>query len=382
VNGRRGILIGLVVMVGLLSSCSRPSPPPVRDTTMKGLWITRWDYRTEQDVDRCLADAARLGVTDVFFQVRGQADAFYRSDLEPWGHQLEGDPGYDPLARAIGQAHRRNLRLHAWVNVYPLWKGTELPTSLDHALRLHPSWRLHDQDGSPQPLNDHYVVANPTLPEVQDHIATVLVDICTRYAVDGLHLDYIRFVSDRLDEDKLWPGDSQSQVRWRSAGGEGDPMVEPGRSAYRAWIREEISNLVARLSRECRPVRPRLMMSAAVWRDPNLGRDGFLQDGARWLQEGWMDRVLPMIYTRDVDTFITDLQAWKLVAPADQIVPGLGVYKQEAGDLSPQLDQCTGTGGWSLFAYGSFFNTANPDQDRSPAAQQRRQDLRTELSGD
>ena len=78
---------------------------------MRGLWITRWDYETRQDVERCLDEAARLGMTDVFFQVRGQADAFYRSELEPWGHQLGGgDPGFDPLAVAVKRARRQGLR--------------------------------------------------------------------------------------------------------------------------------------------------------------------------------------------------------------------------------------------------------------------------------
>src|SRR5690606_20094903 len=55
---------------------------------MRALWITRWDYRSADDVRKAIENAAWLGTTDVIWQVRGQGDAFYRSELEPWGHEL------------------------------------------------------------------------------------------------------------------------------------------------------------------------------------------------------------------------------------------------------------------------------------------------------
>ena len=372
-----------VLIAGILGGCAGPKRVAAPRDVFRGLWITRWDYRSSEDVDRCLDEAARLGVTDVFFQVRGQADAFYRSALEPWGHQLGGDPGFDPLARAVRRAHRRGLRLHAWVNVYPLWKGLEPPADPDHAWRRHPDWRLHDDSGRAQPLNDHYVVADPTLPAVQDHIAAVLVDLCSRYEVDGLHLDYVRFVSDRLDLVQLWPGDDASLARWRAAGGVGDPRTEPEtRARHRAWIRGEITLLVRRLSRECRAVRPDIEMSAAVLRRPDRARDSYLQDAVAWLDEGLVDRIMPMIYTRDIQRFTTDLAAWRAVAPGPRISPGIGVYKHEPSDLAPQMAATTGTAGWSLFAYSSLVESADPEQDHGKVARQRRRDLRAVVAGD
>jgi len=350
--------------------------------TFRGLWITRWDYRTQQDTERCLDEAARLGVTDVFFQIRGQADAFYRSQLEPWGHQLGGDPGYDPLAVAIARAHRRGLRLHAWVNVYPLWKGVESPTDPRHPFLQHPAWRLHDETGRAQPLSEYYVVADPTNPEVQDHITAVLRDICSRYAVDGLHLDYVRFVGETLEAERIWPGDPRALERWRLQGGTGDPFTEAGAASHRAWVRDEITGLVARLSAECRAARPGLQLTAAVLRNPEVARETYLQDGAAWVRDGHLDRVLPMIYTADPVAFAGDLDAWRAVVPAERIVPGIGVYKHAPAELAPQLAACAGTGGWSLFAYSSLLESANQEQDRSREARAVRRELRAVLGAD
>jgi uncharacterized lipoprotein YddW (UPF0748 family) len=374
-------LAAVVVVLTVAAGCGRQRPAPVTDTMpdFRGLWITRWDYLTRQDVERSLDEAARLGVTDVFFQVRGQADAFYRSELEPWGHQLGGDPGYDPLAVAVTRAHKRGLRLHAWINVYPLWKGVEPPSDAGHPWRRHPDWLLHDAQGAPQELNEYYVVADPTNPAAADHIAAVARDICTRYDVDGLHLDYVRFVGELLDGGQ-WPADAAALARWREAGGRGAIDTEDDRQAHRAWVRDCITGLVARMAADCRAARPGLEMSAAVLRNPEIARETYLQDGAAWVRDGHLDRVLPMIYTADAAAFAADLSAWRDAVPADRLAPGIGVYKHAAGDLAPQLRLCDDTAGWSLFAYSSLLESANPEQDRSGEARELRRDLRRELS--
>src|SRR5688572_2028658 len=60
----------------------------------------------------------------VIFQVRPQADALYKSDIEPWSYFLTGtqgkapDPFYDPLEFWVQAAHDRGLELHVWLNPY------------------------------------------------------------------------------------------------------------------------------------------------------------------------------------------------------------------------------------------------------------------------
>ncbi|NVZ67341.1 family 10 glycosylhydrolase, partial [Pseudomonas gingeri] len=65
-----------------------------------------------------LDELVRLKMNAVFFQVKPFSDAFFRSALLPWSAWLSGtlgrDPGFDPLAFVVEQAHARNLELHAW----------------------------------------------------------------------------------------------------------------------------------------------------------------------------------------------------------------------------------------------------------------------------
>ena len=68
--------------------------------------------------------AAETGLNAVVFQVRTECDAFYRSSLEPWSFFLTGNQGvgpsdgYDPLAFAVAEAHKRGIELHAWFNPF------------------------------------------------------------------------------------------------------------------------------------------------------------------------------------------------------------------------------------------------------------------------
>jgi uncharacterized lipoprotein YddW (UPF0748 family) len=342
------------------------------------LWITRWDYRTRDDVAAAIDRAADLGATDVLWQVRGQADAFYPSEREPWGEEILAglptgttEPGFDPLALAIERAHARGLKLHAWVNVMPLWKGTTPPTHPRHPLLMHDDWRLRDANGTAQALNEHYVIVNPVLPEVRDHIVGVCRDICERYTVDGIHLDYVRFVSDTMKDPAQFPGDVRSIGLFRAARSlkATGPLTSDELTAFRDFKRECITELVRRIKREAVSARPGTVLTAAVWRRPELARETYLQDAANWLKEGTLDRALPMIYTEKDSQMTDDLRAWQAAAPDTPIAAGLGTYKHAPADADdqPRLAATLGSRGVALFAYAAMFESADPNQDKAPA---------------
>lgn len=55
---------------------------------IRALWVTRWDYSSPGDVTAIFSNARTIGFNTVFFQVRGEATAFYRSTFEPWAWEL------------------------------------------------------------------------------------------------------------------------------------------------------------------------------------------------------------------------------------------------------------------------------------------------------
>src|SRR5690606_12705991 len=89
--------------------------------------------------------AQSLQMNAVVLQVRPACDSIFPSLLEPWSPYLSGtmgegpEDGYDPLAFAVAEAHRRGLELHAWFNPYraihPTYQG-EIPDL--HVSKRHP----------------------------------------------------------------------------------------------------------------------------------------------------------------------------------------------------------------------------------------------------
>lgn len=390
VAGRLALVLAALLVPLLQAGCSTTNPlqaltPPQRAPEMRGIWVTRWDYRTAADVERAIDDAAATGFTDVFWQVRGQADAYYRSSLEPWGEDLfrdrpqATDPGFDPLSVAVARAQQRGVRLHAWINVYPLWKGKGQPKDPRHPFVRRPEWRLRDDRGETQPATDHYLIANPTDPAVQSHIAAVCRDIVSRYAVDGLHLDYVRFVGDTLDASRIYPGDPATLSRFNRATGRRGLETVEDKAAHAAWVRDEITTLVRRISRETKRIRPRLELSTAVWQRPEAAREKVLQDGTRWLEEGLIDRALPMIYTENSGEFVEALRAWLEAAGGEPVTPGIGVYRLQPTQTLDQIRLAEPADGYCLFAYATIFESANPFEPKDATAQAVRESRRRAL---
>ncbi len=377
------ICISLLTAIGCASATDTPPSSPSDqssrpDTTrpFRAIWVTRMDYRTAADVRRIIEDCATLGLTDIIWQVRGQADAFYASELEPWGLELLRDlpaksasagPGFDPLKTAVEAAHERKLKLHAWINVMPLWKGLTPPANPKHPFNAHPDWRLTDQNGVAQPLNDHYVIVNPVREDVQDHIVKVCRDLVTRYEIDGLHMDYVRFVSEKMDAKSIYPGDPASLKLFTAATGRAAAASKEDHAAFQDWKRSRITDLVRRIRNEAISARPGVEFTAAVWRRPEIARDTYLQDAAKWLTDGTLDRALPMIYTEKDEQFGGDLAAWIAAASDRALSPGLGTYLHPVDQTPRQLEAARGTGktrGFAIFAYSSLFDTADPSQNK------------------
>ncbi len=262
----------------------------------RGIWVTRWDYSCAADILTIMDRAAFSGLNQIYFQVRGTADAYYDSSIEPWAAglgELGVDPGWDPLAVAVTEAHARGLELHTWLNTFPMWTGTSPPPSStpEHIYNAHPEWICADSSGVPMPLNGSYVFGSPGNPDLQDHIAAVVADIAAHYDVDGIHMDYIRY-----------PGtdychDAASEARFAAAS-----AADPGLTRA-DWQRDQIRATLVKIRAAMDAVDPSITLSTAVWgiyrntwgwSSVSQGYVDYYQDPRDWT--GIVDAVVPMIY--------------------------------------------------------------------------------------
>ena len=324
----------------------------------RALWVTRWDYGDAVDVATIMERAEAAGFTAVLFQVRGTFDAFYESSLEPWASELTGtlgqDPGWDPLGTALEEGHARGLEVHAWLNTFPFWRGTSAPPACQptHMFNAHPEWRVVDEWGDPMPLNSSYVFASPGNPEVRAHVAAVAADIVTHYAVDGIHLDYIRYPGPEYSHDDA------SLDAYAASGAVVD---------YGDWQREQVTATAAAVHDAIDAVDPDVLLSAAVWgiyEDlwgwwTSQGNVDYYQDSLAMVDSDALDVIVPMIYWPLTDPpgeytdYRTLIEFFATSVPGHNLWAGMQADYTDFEEIAAEIDVAreVGAGGVSIFAY-------------------------------
>lgn len=289
---------------------ARPAPAtPAPSHEGRAIWVTRFDYGGPASIAKIMEKAHRANFNIVYFQVRGTGDAMYRSSLEPCSvtlcGALGGTPRYDPLEVAVREAHARGMELHAWMNALSGFAAntpaacamlrTSAPGNPVHLLRRNPALAMVNSNGAsmPCPNRHEYIWLSPAYAEVRTQLARVAADIARRYAIDGVHLDRVRYPG------AAWSYDAQSLALFgRAPASDPDGWSEFRRILINLTVRETFDSIVS--------VRPQLALSAAVWGiyedrwqwRSSRGRAQFMQDPLAWATDGYLDVAAPMTYYR------------------------------------------------------------------------------------
>lgn len=270
--------------------------------------------------------AVQLKLNAIILQVRPNGDAFYKSSLEPWSGWLSGpgvNPGYDPLAFAIAEAHRRGLELHAWFNPFRATISGK-PVGVGHIARRRPD--LIKRAGSTTMLN-------PSAAASQQHVLQVIMDVVRRYDIDGVHLDdyFYPYPPHHNIADGLTPAQRRAAInsfvsRLYSAVKAAKPWVRVGISPFGIW----------------QPGYP-----AGVPAGVNA-YEHLACDARKWLANGWVDYLSPQLYWRinSPQSFPVLMKWWSAVNPRRPVWPGIATARilssedrtRPASEVGSQID--------------------------------------------
>src|SRR5215475_3325066 len=204
----------------IMQPSATPTPTPRPET--RALWVKRTTMVSPESVRALVMRAKENGFTDLIVQVRGRGDAYYDSTIEPRAEDLSGQPAsFDPLSLTINEAHRYGIKIHAWINIYVVADIDSLPRSKDHLIYKHPEWVMVPRgvatelySATPDAgsyldrileftrVNRHELeglFVSPAHPEVKENLIKIWTDIASRYEVDGLHFDYVRYPNPQYD---------------------------------------------------------------------------------------------------------------------------------------------------------------------------------------
>lgn len=372
---RSYICLILCALIGLISSVETRA----EFGEYRSIFVDRFDFPYSggsiashtATINQMMQNAAAQGFSDVVWQVRGRADALYNSNFEPPVSNLT--PGFDPLQTAINAAHANGLKIHAWFNSTPMWNVTANPPANHILNNTNPSFRIRDINGTFEPQDGwsglSYSSVNPILPEVHTHINNVVNDVATNYDVDGIHLDYIRYIPGGYDFDRF-PHDSYSYQLFFDYSGGLDGSNPANEATYKEYIESRITDLVASVKQTVDAAElstgRTMEYSASVWRDPDVGKNDFMQDYRTWMENDYLDVVMPMIYldASNDDIFFNDnLLNTMSVSTNTRVVPTLASYLHDpnGGGVDLTLSQVERLNlmqadGVNFYDYPAYFN--------------------------
>ena len=212
------ILLNTLVFFALFAvnfSCAPITTPPPTPSFMPQPFTTEIIVRTAEnfhtpaDVTAFVEMAAQHHVNVISLLVKQDEDAFvesgqvyYRSSIAPTA------PGYmrfDVLQTMLDEAHARGIQVRAW-----------MPQFHDQvAAKKHPEWQMMAlADGQVIPYtgsNQTEYFVNPLHPDVQAYELSLIEEVVTKYPVDGIMLDWIRFDNFNMDVSDFTRREYQSE---------------------------------------------------------------------------------------------------------------------------------------------------------------------------
>jgi len=186
------LLLSLFLSIAGSCFCAEAPKEEFRATWLATVWSIDWPKTSGSAAQKKeltdILDKLKAGnMNAVCFQARSRCDAFYKSSYEPWAAELAGsrgkDPGYDPLAFAIEEAHKRGMELHVWVNPFRV-TGSGTLLSSDKVKQNCGQWIIKYNNGS----FDGEII-DPGYPEAREYVLKVLMEIVNNYDVDGILMD-------------------------------------------------------------------------------------------------------------------------------------------------------------------------------------------------
>jgi uncharacterized lipoprotein YddW (UPF0748 family) len=352
INFLSSIFVALLIILQSAYSADLPDSGSVR-----GIWVVRHWLTTPGKIDSVLKLTRDCGFTDLFVQVRGRGDAYYKSQHESRAREIK-DPDFDPLEYILRENIADRIRIHAWLNVFYVWSKDTLPADSNHIVQKKSNWLarsihwpefISNYPQSFKEANLEGLYVSPLQQEAQEHFIQVVKDIISRYPVSGIHLDYIRYPDQSFDiHPDVVKGFKNRYVL--------DPqqfLANPEIFAqkfsisgyevfyyhWRQYLMDGLSDFVKRISKTVHSQNEQIFLSAAVKPDIVEAHWNYFQDWDRWIKESWLDFAVPMNYASDTRIFRRRIDQYLDKMDSDRYVVGISLYNQNEEQVIRKIAQ-------------------------------------------
>ena len=270
-------------------------------------WPKTHDIKSQKkSLCQILDVMAKGNMNAACLQVRSFCDALYQSSYEPWSASLTGtrgkDPGYDPLAFAIEEAHKRGIELHVWVNPFRVTSSGVLDTA-DLVWKNAGQWIIKYSNSSFKGQ-----IIDPGYPEAREYVHNVCMEIINNYDVDGIVMD---------DYFYAYGGTKNEDATSRSLHKPANVTdVDKDGSTDDDWRRANVDSVICNLYKAIQEVKPWVRFGMGIpgsWSSKAAAASAYgislpagisamesydylYCNALEWAKQGWVDYLNPQIY--------------------------------------------------------------------------------------
>ncbi|WP_413162357.1 glycoside hydrolase family 10 protein [Capilliphycus salinus ALCB114379] len=306
---------------------------------IRGVWLTNIDsdvLLSATSVVEAIDSLSQLKFNTLYPVVWNRGYTQFPSQVMKRIIDLELDPapglaGRDVLQEIITQAKAKSMSVMPWFEF-----GFMVPQD-SKLLQSRPNWITTNQEGIPFVKEDDKfrVWLNPFNPQVQQFILDLVVEVVTKYDVNGIQFDDHFGLPVELGYDEF-----TTQLYQRENGGQ-LPPTDPNDPDWVKWRADKITDFMMRLFWVVKDYKPNCIISLSP-NPKSYAYDKYLQDWPSWERYGFVEELVLQVYRNDPKAFKADLEAAEVLDAKVNIPVAIGILtglKNQPVQLSTVKDQ-------------------------------------------
>ena len=228
---------------------------------------------SKKNIKAMINNIKNIKCNTIILQVRSNCDAIYKSNIFPSSLNIvehEGDNIYDVFNLFIKEAHKKRVKVIAWINPYRIRTSSDIST----ISKSSPAYKYLNTDTV---YINNGIYFNPSKKEVEDLIVNGVKEVIN-YKIDGLLFDDYFYPDNNIDEK-----DYKEYIK-------NNIYINP--NEYRLNI---INKMIKRVHEECSKKNIKFGISPDGNMENNYNKN--YADVKTWLSSSnYVDFIMPQIY--------------------------------------------------------------------------------------
>ncbi|MDV2993155.1 MAG: hypothetical protein N4J56_002809 [Chroococcidiopsis sp. SAG 2025] len=365
--------LAVILCCSSVTLIASPTPPKPNSNSaeIRGVWLTNIDSDVLFKRDRlsqAIQTLHQLNFNTIYPTIWNWGYTLYPSSVaaNTIGRSLDPTPGLqgrDILQEIVEQGHQQITPQgdRQRMGVIPWFEFGFMAPADSQLAKRYPQWLTRRRNHKEIWLEGKHkrVWLNPFHPEVQQFIQNLILEVVTKYDIDGIQFDDHFGLPSEFGYDPFTVNLYQQEHQGKK------PPSDPQDSEWLHWRADKITAFLKQVFQAVKQQKPNCVISIA----PNPQRvsyDLFLADWAEWDRQGLVEELVLQVYRNDLKVFLSELQYPEVQAARKHIPVGIGILSGLKGKYVPwgqiqnqvQVTRRHNFAGVSFFFYETLWNLA------------------------